>query len=833
MPTYQDYTKYHIAYNQEEQNTFNQYNNVSVMPDGTTENGIRREGDLLIDEVTNKVVRPIPEVVAHMMVAYGRAQEQLSNIDRSGVYPEGLDDTKGCEGIDPKGHLTRYDLELEKRIKTLKQVSITADPEVRKAIEESMSKLNDPSSKAGKLRHAFLQKCEDCRFDTRAAKLAQSKTAHDMLMEKAQETKGTPIEEMQEALRGLEFMAGIYNHELSPSEKKKMETLFELDNRTLVNLNGKRFDLKQGEQGLSIPFANFDNTLTQKYLAHPQNWGKTAREAPQDYKNPVVAEGNIQTYSHQAVKASLDTLYANFEFAHAGVPLSDIFNRTKLILVDGKTVEQIMRETHAMKKNSQPYEQWAKENREGFTSDIVVAGLMTGKRVEGFVAGKDGKIKGEPIQITKTGYKPEPLRPVTMDRWQKFCSFFGKHKEKVEKNKEYDRLMEARKEVIAQNEKDLQQRVGHIEVAREKRYDATLAGGQVQNDIYLRDYILEDPTLSKVRASGPLGYGREKLGVACVCGLIAQNKYSIEDILDNTKLLDEKAQMGKYFLHLSADKTPEEIGENSKMVGRWFYQGQRQLVNYVDQKLEKKDLSNIIEDPEFPKLTAMAKITFDVTQILNATGTQYRVGHQEEAARDFARDPKLREELKDHKAFKNGQPGTELTQEQREACSGYVDCAGADLSAVMVHIHHRNKFRAKEKLSKNDAIDHLSAEVFAQTIQQELKFRHEANPNARVSSLITYAEIAEHNLFVKQSQTDANNKHLFNKDLECDKLQEKLLSGDYEKRLKAIGAKGMQNPNLAEDLQACGKKFIDNIDHECKKSLEDPSKKKNHTTGRH
>ena len=58
----------------------------------------------------------------------------------------------------------------------------------------------------------------------------------------------------------------------------------------------------------------------------------------------------------------------------------------------------------------------------------------------------------EPIQITKKGYEPSPLKKVTLNAWERHFAKHGYFKEKAAKAAEYNRVMESRNQVRARNE---------------------------------------------------------------------------------------------------------------------------------------------------------------------------------------------------------------------------------------------------------------------------------------------------------------------------------------------------------------------------------------------
>ena len=92
------------------------------------------------------------------------------------------------------------------------------------------------------------------------------------------------------------------------------------------------------------------------------------------------------------------------------------------------------------------------EYRRQQANEIVAAGLMAGKRVEAFLPDERGRIPKEPIQITKSGYEPSPLKKVTLNAWERHFSKHGYFKEKAAKAAEYQKFIEARERVRLKNQ---------------------------------------------------------------------------------------------------------------------------------------------------------------------------------------------------------------------------------------------------------------------------------------------------------------------------------------------------------------------------------------------
>ena len=100
--------------------------------------------------------------------------------------------------------------------------------------------------------------------------------------------------------------------------------------------------------------------------------------------------------------------------------------------MDGETVREKMCEDYvAAGKDLKAFDSFYHQNVREATNSYVSAALMAGKRVEAFVPDSRGRIPKEPVQLTKTGYEPSPLKKVTLNAWQRHFAKRGFYREKV------------------------------------------------------------------------------------------------------------------------------------------------------------------------------------------------------------------------------------------------------------------------------------------------------------------------------------------------------------------------------------------------------------------
>lgn len=158
-----------------------------------------------------------------------------------------------------------------------------------------------------------------------------------------------------------------------------------------------------------------------------------------------------------AVERALGPLFAGVERDMdqlAGEDIVHSLNRGNLIAIDGRTVRSMMEERYQGPKEDFPF--WYKDNLSAMTGEFVSAALHQGRRVEALVPDSRGNLSGEPVQIAKEGAKPEPLRPVSFNRVQRFLGRLGFLKGREERAAAYERAMSGRERLKANCEQGKQ-----------------------------------------------------------------------------------------------------------------------------------------------------------------------------------------------------------------------------------------------------------------------------------------------------------------------------------------------------------------------------------------
>lgn len=412
MSNYQEYVPFHTDYTPEEKILFRQYETGEVVPN---------QGKLGV--IFAKRIPPSPTAMAHIYLAYGRAQAHFQKMDRVGIYPEGVKDVRGFEGMDAKGHYGRHDLGFVKRTTLLKQVAKNANPEVQNTLLGCLAQFKTYDTVANSLYIAFCERCKLRRLSTHAMKLVHSEEGYAWLRD------GTnligPLVHMQHVLNGLDYLAGIGCTKPPTEELKKLNTVFGLSEERLHKLRDLRFSQGEKAVSLTVIYANFDHALTQSYLANPAHWGAAIPEIPTDYTSPEEAQIALELYAKNSVASLLDGLYDPIEelMDDSAISLNSAdYHRTKLITVDGKTVDQLIKAYYEkLEHEPLPFLEWLVEFGMSMTATIVSAGLMAGKQVVANLLGEDERV----IEITKAGYEPNLKKPNTAIAWEGFVEKYG------------------------------------------------------------------------------------------------------------------------------------------------------------------------------------------------------------------------------------------------------------------------------------------------------------------------------------------------------------------------------------------------------------------------
>lgn len=141
-----------------------------------------------------------------------------------------------------------------------------------------------------------------------------------------------------------------------------------------------------------------------------------------------------------------------------------------------------------------------------------------------------------------------------------------------------------------------------------KTYKDTDPWHSPDNPFYVGKYA--DSNARKVNSS----YTVERAaGISVtIFAMAASGKYSFEDIMDNSKLRDEKAKLAAEVIERMNNMTPE----NQEWIAKQIYEGQKATEAMIEQEAKRVDFSdpNILKDKHFCQMLHMSFHQFDAWQ---------------------------------------------------------------------------------------------------------------------------------------------------------------------------------------------------------------------------
>jgi len=534
MPNfYEKYERFHMSYTEEEQQELESAKETEARllqdPDVQYWEEDGRRGQ--IDEDKHKL--PLPVIHMEIQIAKLKANDQLIQWDTTGaVYPDDPEITDKIPGVDPKGTRCDVDMEFKGRLERLTSALPTRPLGIQSYVGRLLRDRNDVKSPIFAIWDEMSNDCMGIRVNERAAKLTPSREASQWLEHEVESAKKNlaSIQRVNGFLNVMEYLSGLTDREPTAQERRLMENLgAEVDPLTE---RARTMALLPPEE-VSVDFPDFDNTIQQKFFSNPLAWEKGPKDTPADVASVEAIAEPLHKYATAAADRTISPLFDQAEKSSYGH-----VSRGDLITVDGKTIQEMMRERFDLMNptaSQGEYRKWYQENQKRMTNELVSAGLMAGKRVEAFIPDKSGRIPKEPTQITKKGYEPSPLKKVTLNAWERHFAKHGFYKEKSAKAAEYQRVMEARERVQRKNAEAL--------------CSTKSINGRAMKEVYFGDWKKEHGELpekdfSRFEGDVHLTLSRSAYTSLSVCSMLRKG-YCLEDIFDNGKLLDVKSQVGR------------------------------------------------------------------------------------------------------------------------------------------------------------------------------------------------------------------------------------------------------------------------------------------------
>ena len=509
-----------------------------------------------------------------MRIGMDRAEEQL----RDWPYPESQDTFEKFPGIDPRGKVCDVDMGFFERFTRLQATLPSRPPEVREYIGGVLDQLKDRKSTLSQSWTAMTDDCITIRLINRGAKLAPTAEASEEMLQDAarRSTEMASIQRIDGFLSAMEYAAGISDK--VPDERARNF----LDNKLKAPIPAKveavRTVSNVTPSTLTVNFQNFDHIMAQQFCSNPENWGKSPKDMPPDPAESIKLLPLIYRYAPATVDRALQPVFEKIEDM-PGKQITDYLDRGGLITVDGKTVRSMMEESY--KGDPENFTDWYRENVREMTNRFVSSGLMSGKRVEALIPDAKGKFPKEPVQITKSGYEPSPLKKVTLNAWERYFAKHGHYKAKAAKAAEYQRVMEGREQMRSNC---LSGTLAAHAIGRNQtenlffsEYKQELGG---RTDVKLNTMVVD----KGIECSAHFRLSRSAPVSTCICYLAAQG-HSIQDIMNPDKLQVERQAAGKLYME-------KAIAKDNNWLGETYFHGIEALTKQVREIFSQCDLTN-------------------------------------------------------------------------------------------------------------------------------------------------------------------------------------------------------------------------------------------------
>lgn len=687
-------------------------------------------------------------------IAFSRAVKYLEEWrDKGKVYPDIPDAAEQFPGIDPKGCYTEIDLSCKSRMQKLLGACQSRPAPIRELTEASLDNMEKWMMYG--MMESYCKNIQDYRMAQKMSPSLVAAAENVSREERHRIMLGSFLSGIENVLDGLEYINGLSDR------KPDLQEVMQIGGRNekqLAEILESRNLPATAEQGLKINFMDFDSIVAQKYFSNPLSLGKGPQTLPQDVANAASVEGLLDRYASATADRALNPAFSRGEKDTAGY-----LNRGDLIIVDGKTVGEILAERERMTpRNPNMTMDELNEYRRQQTNEIVAAGLMAGKRVEAFLPDKRGRIPSEPIQITKSGYEPSPLKKVTLNAWERHFSKHGFFKEKAAKAAEYQRFMEARERVQQKNRSVLGS-------------DMQSSASRNIKEMFFRKWVEDNGPIPDSMA-GSFSTGRGALTTTAVCAMLNEG-HCMEDILDPEKLVDIKLKAG-------AQTANKMQADDKEWIAHTLYNGRKALIREMD-RLADFDIT----DPELmfseraAPLRFAAMVTFDLSQEVDRIKPQMLA----EAEKDTPGRGK--QTLEEHyKAGDSAAVYVSTACTAMEAMARYPETDPKERSAMVGQI-------AKWEYAR---------EIFAQ--------RRAANPQARITGIAEGVEyIAVDSLVRKDSAFQEMDQRLRTDEEFAASVGKAISGGELGKRIKITFDSKTANTTFQIDSKGIEKAAARNV----------------------
>ena len=529
---------------------------------------------------------PHPATAVYMKVAMQRAEEQFQGWP---PMPENAETPVRFPGIDPVGHYSVIDMKFAQRRAQVEAALESRGPQVQEQLRALLGAEKDREP-VRQVVSGMQEAARRHRTFTRASKLCLDPDGRRLLHLRAKNLEAAQaVEQYDKYLQGMEYAAGVRKGPVPQEIRQFYDTQLQLP--LDLSLVAQAAQASQQPRELHVDFQDLDHKLMQQQFANPHNWGKGQEQLDRETVNLEQVSSTIPPYARATADRALEPLFASVEAS-----TDRYVNRGDLITVDGKTIREIMFQQYQaadLKETYPNFRHFYESNFKQMSSELVAAGLMAGKRVEAFVPDSRGRIPKEPVQITKTGYEPSPLKKVTLNAWQRHFAKRGFYREKAAQAAEYQRVMAARERVQTYN--------------LNGQFHADAGSNHNMKDMFFRDWIRDNgPLPTKV----PHGYSvvRSANTTIAICAMVRQG-HRMEDLMDPEKLQAEKQAMGREVMDRLVRGDQEWLAET-------LSEGGMALAGQIDRMTQSLDITDVKQmySPQARPLVMAAKVGFDAFQ---------------------------------------------------------------------------------------------------------------------------------------------------------------------------------------------------------------------------
>lgn len=550
------------------------------------------------------------EMAVRMNIATDRTAAQLDK-DKGDhpypIYPEEPGLMEKYPGIDPLGHYTEAEMSLTYRLEQVKAAAAVRPPEVRAYVSgvlEDMAYRDDNNTPIRKVVNEMKNKCTVIRYYNRAAKVAPDRITSEHLEEEAfiREMNCASLKWMDGTVKALEYLTGLSDE---PITDKQREELAKHDRAIPPGLEALRDTPNIQPASLKVEFSDFEHERQYRFFSSPQNWGKPVREMMRRDFAPGHEEavaGIIGRYASATASRTLDGCFRQIEglVRNTNNPNEEpAMNRGDLVTVDGMTIREHMERQYLNEhKSLDGFGRFYRENFRQQSGAIVSAALMAGKRVEAFIPDKQGRIPDEPVQITKTGFEPSPLKKVTLNAWERHFAKHGFYKEKLARAEEYRRVMESRERVKAINVKQR----GDLQATSGDFLKNQIFGGREASDKAMAGHATQ------------YSWTRGFPTTLAVSVMMAQG-HSFEDIMNPDMLREEKLAAGREVIKRT-------LADDHAWIGEKLHDGYAALIEETDRLMSSFNVADPRQIQEhYAEVAGRNGLLFDLYQEATRPGT--------------------------------------------------------------------------------------------------------------------------------------------------------------------------------------------------------------------